>query len=75
MFSPALFAASRKSPKQEAEQARQKMADDFLTTLDKMSSAERKRFWEQHDADTAADEPPPDAGPRFRPPPGYTSSA
>jgi hypothetical protein len=74
MFNPALFAASHKSPKQEAEQARQKMADDFLTTLDKMSAAERKRFWAQHDRDTAADnETQPEPSPRLRPPAGYTS--
>ena len=76
MFSPALFAASRKTPKQEAEIARRKMADDFATMLDKMSAAERRRFWEQHDADTSADEQPPsNTAPQFRPPPGYTSGA
>jgi hypothetical protein len=54
MFNPALFIASQKSPEQKAEEARQRMADDFAKMLKRMTPEERREFWKQHDTDTAA---------------------
>ncbi|MBT7069002.1 MAG: hypothetical protein HN919_22080 [Verrucomicrobia bacterium] len=57
MFNPILFpifGASQKSPAQKAEEARQKMADDFAKGLEEMTPEERQEFWNQHDKDTSS---------------------
>ena len=41
-----------KTPAEKAKEAQEKLAEDFQLTLDRMTPAERKQFWKQHETDT-----------------------
>jgi hypothetical protein len=43
-----------KSKEQIEEEEREKVADEFVERLEKMTPAERRKFWEDHDRDTSS---------------------
>jgi hypothetical protein len=49
----AILLASRENRKYREEETRREMADDIAEHLMKMTPAERRQFWEDHDKDTS----------------------
>ncbi len=49
-----IFTPVRKSKEQVEEEAREKVADELVERLKKMTPAERRKFWEEHDKDTSS---------------------